>query len=166
VGAHALRGELRIRLYGGDPDNLALQDVVWLGRDRDDAMARAFAVLGTGSGRPGEIRLALTGVTDRESALALRGMQVLISAESLPALDEDEFYWHELIGCRVETQSGDLVGEVAELWDSGRHDVLVVRDERGRQILVPTAREIMTGVDREARRIVIDAPPGLIDADD
>ena len=42
--------------------------------------------------------------------------------------------------------------------------MLVVRSEDGRQVLVPTAREIMTEVDREARRIVIDAIPGLVDA--
>jgi 16S rRNA processing protein RimM len=166
VGAHGLRGELRVRLFGDGPDNLALQEFVWLGDDRDDATARSYRVLGTGSGRTGEIRLAIEGVGDRDGALALRGLVVLVAPGDLSPLEEGEFYWHELIGCRVETGSGELIGEVAELWSTGPHDVLVVRGEEGRQILVPTAREIMTDVDPEARRIVIDPPDGLIDTKD
>jgi 16S rRNA processing protein RimM len=164
VGAHALRGEVRVRLYGDGP-NLALQSEVWLGEDRDDVGARLYSVLSSGSGRTGEMRLSLEGVGDRDAALALRGQHVLVTADQLEPLEEGEFYWHELIGCRVETTRGEPLGVVAEIWDTGQHDVLVVRSEDGRQVLVPTAREIMTEVDREARRIVIDAIPGLVDAD-
>ena len=78
----------------------------------------------------------------------------------------DDFYWHELIGCTVETEAGDEVGVVRELWDTGRHDVLVVEGGPGGQVLIPTVREIMTRVDRAARRIVVDAIPGLIEAVD
>jgi 16S rRNA processing protein RimM len=166
VGAHGLRGEIRVRVFGDGPENLALQPDIWLGEDLDDPNACCFALLGSGSGRTGEIRLRLEGIESREAALALRGQRVLATADRLERLEEGEFYWHELIGCRVETTSGERVGDVAEIWDTGRHDVLVVRGEDSRQILVPTSREIMTEVDRDARRIVIDAIPGLIDADD
>lgn len=166
VGAHGLRGEIRVRLYGDGPENLALQSDVWLGDDLDDPGARLYAVLGSGSGRGGEMRLALEGVDSRDAAQALRGQHVLTLADQLEPLEEGEFYWHELIGCQVETGAGELLGKVAEIWDAGQHDVLVVCGKDSRQILVPTAREIMREVDRKARRIVIDAIPGLIDADE
>lgn len=166
MGAHGLRGELRVRFFGDGPENLALQEEVWLGEDRDDPNARRYRVLGAGSGRGGEVRLRLEGVADRTAAESLRGRLVLARPAALAPLGEGEFYWHELVGCRVESEAGEPVGEVTEIWEGGRHDVLVVRTDDGRRVLVPTAREIMKQVDAAARRIVIDAIPGLIDADD
>ena len=87
----------------------------------------------------------------------------MVEASQLAPLADDEYYWHELIGFRVETLEGQLVGEVVEIWDTGGHDILVVRGESGPQKLIPTAREIMKKVNPERRLIVIDALPGLID---
>jgi 16S rRNA processing protein RimM len=164
VGAHALKGELRVRLFGDGPDHLLGLAGVWLGEGREDAGARHFAVTRAGTGRGGEVRLALEGVSTREEAAALRGLLVLARSSDLPPLDEGDFYWHELIGCMVETETGEPVGRVREMWETGAHDVLVVVRESGDQVLVPTAREIMLRVDVAAGRIVIDAIPGLLEA--
>lgn len=163
VGAHALRGEVRVRYFGDGPDTLLEIERVWLADTRDAATAKPYTVTGRGTGRAGEVRLALQGVGDRDAAIALRGQVVLVAADELEPLGDDDFYWHELIGCTVATQAGEEIGVVRELWDTGRHDVLVVEGGSGRQVLIPTARQIMTGVDRVARRIVIDPIPGLID---
>jgi 16S rRNA processing protein RimM len=162
VGAHALRGEVRVRLHAEDPKNLQRATGVWLGTGLSDAQARFYPIEGTGSGRAGELRLALEGVESRESAEALRGQVVMGDAESLAKLAQDEFYWHQLVGCLVETESGQAIGRVREIWQTGAHDVLVVDGETPEPILIPTAREIMKTVDLEAGRIVIDAIPGLL----
>jgi 16S rRNA processing protein RimM len=162
VGAHALRGEVRVRYFGDGPDTLLDAERVWLGESRDDPLARAYAVLRAGTGRALEVRLALEGVQDRDAAEALRGRLVLVETADLAPLEADDYYWHELVGCAVETVEGVAVGVVRELWDAGRHDVLVVEAADGGQVLVPTAREIMTEVDREARRIRIAPVPGLL----
>ncbi len=163
VGAHALRGEVRVRWLGDGPQNLLSVASVWLGENRKDPESRCYPVLSRGSGRSGEVRLGLEGVTDRTAAEALRGQMVMIGSEDLEPLDEDEYYWHELIGFTVETLQGERVGEVQEIWDTGGHDVLVIRSDSGRQVLVPTAREIMQEIDGPTRRIRIEALPGLID---
>lgn len=162
VGAHALRGEVRVRYFGDGPDHLLDSEHVWLGEHRNDRAAVRYGVIGGGTGRGGEVRLALEGVTDRNAAEALRGRFVLLDRDDLETLGDDEFYWHELIGCTVATDTGREIGVVRALWDSGRHDVLVVVGADGQQILIPTAREIMTHVDRPARRIVVQDVPGLI----
>lgn len=163
VGAHALRGELRVRFFGDGPENLLNAERVWLAEGTADADPSRVEVVGAGTGRGGEVRLAIRGVERREDAVALRGRLVMVDAASLEALGEDDYYWHELIGCRVETEAGDAVGCVRELWQTGGHDVLVIDAEDGRQILVPTARSIMKQVDLGDRRIVIDAIPGLLE---
>ncbi len=163
TGAHGLRGEVRVRWFGDGPQTLLSLDEVWLGSGSEDPLPKLFRVDRSGTGRAGEVRLALEGVTDREAAGALRGRIVLIDAADLEPLGEDDFYWHELIGCQVETTSGEPIGVVRELWDSGRHDILVVDGGRRGQVLIPTAREIMVQVDRDRRRIVVKAVSGLID---
>jgi 16S rRNA processing protein RimM len=163
VGAHALRGEVRVRIFGDGPQNLLGVPQIFLGESRDDPNARPAVVIGAGSGRTGEVRLALEGVAGRTAAEALKGLLVLAEAGDLQALGDDDFYWYELVGCQVETADGRVIGAVREIWESGAHDLLVVDAGPGAPVLIPTAREIMTGVDLEARRIVIDDLPGLLE---
>ncbi len=165
VGAHALAGQVRVRFFGDGPENLLGCPFVFLGERRDDPAAARYAVRGGGQGRGGEVRLSLEGVDDRDAAEALRGSLVLVDSHVLEPLDEDEFYWHELIGCTVETEAGERLGSVRELWNTGGHDVLVVIGERG-QVLIPTVREIMKRVDRSQGRIVIDPIPGLLNEEE
>jgi len=153
-----------VRHFGDGPDNLARAPHVWLAEAVDDPAPRRYEVVGHGSGRPGEVRLALAGVSDRDAADALRGRLVLGDADFLEALPEDEFYWHELVGCEVFDASGGRVGKVRELWETGAHDLLVVETDRGERHLLPTARELMLDVDPEARRIVVEILPGMLDA--
>ena len=87
----------------------------------------------------------------------------MTDATALPSLPSGEFYWHELVGCRVQSESGLDAGVVQELWETGAHDVLVVLDERGVRRLVPTAAALMKSVDLEARRIIVVDLPGLLD---
>lgn len=163
VGAHGLRGELRVRFSGDSPEHLLACEAVWIGRHADDPEARRFAVEAAGLGRGGEVRLQLDGIRSREAVAAWVGWLVSAPAAILPVLPEGEFYWFELIGCRVESASGERVGSVREIWETGAHDVLVVEDEEGRRRLVPTAAELMTEVDLEARRIIVVDLPGLLD---
>ncbi len=165
VGAHALRGEVRARFFGDGPANLLGVPSIWLAAKPDDAAARPYRVLHAGSGRAGEVRLALEGVEGRNAAEELRGLFVLGAQSDLPNLADDDYYWHQLVGCDVEDTAGTLIGRVKELWETGAHDVLVVETQDGRRMLLPTAREIMTTVDLARGRITIDAIPGLLDGE-
>jgi 16S rRNA processing protein RimM len=164
VGAHALRGEVRVVYYGDGPENLRSAPHVWLATAPDDPAPRPFEVVQSGSGRAGEVRLGLDGVSDRDGAEALRGQLVLCDPDHLEPLAADEFYWHQLVGCEVFDLAGVRVGTVRELWETGAHDLLVVETDRGERHLLPTARELMREVDPEARRIVFEILPGMLDA--
>jgi 16S rRNA processing protein RimM len=163
IGAHGLRGELRVRLLDETDNNLRAGASVWLAREEGDPKAVEARVRAVGSGRRGEARLALEGVEGRDAAEALRGHLVLASVEQLAALPEGEYYQYELIGCRVEHADGREVGVVAGIWETGAPAVLVVVDGAGREHLIPAASEIVREVDVAGRRIVIEAPPGLLE---
>lgn len=162
-GAHGLQGELRVRVAGDAPDHLLEADAIWLGRGPQDAEARRWVVERAGLARGGEVRMKLRGVDRRDQVQALVGQLVTASPDRLAALPEGEFYWYELVGCRVESESGEVAGTVREIWETGAHDVLLVQDEDGRRRLVPTAEALMKEIDLEAGRIVVVDLPGLLE---
>lgn len=163
VGAHGLKGQVRVRYLGDGPASLMSAPEVWLGESEHQTGLRRFEVKGSGTGRRGEVRLKLDGVADRDAAQQLRGLLVLGDAARLEPLPEGEFYWHQLVGCRVEERAGRLIGTVVEIWETGAHDVLVVESEQGERHLLPTARELMPEIDLEAKRIVVEPIPGLFE---
>ena len=163
VGAHGLRGGIRVRCFADDPEGfLALRQVA-LGRAEDDAEARSFEVRSIAPGRPGELRIDLVGVRTREAAEALRGLLLLVAPAELGPLAAGEYYGYQLLGCRVEGEDGTAVGTVREIWATGASDLLVVDDERGARHLIPAP--LLRHLDSEGRRIVVEILPGLLSAE-
>jgi len=165
AGAHGLRGQLRVSAAGDAAENAMRVPQVWLSPSEEDPGDREFSVLQLAAGRPGELRMTLKGVGDRDAAEALRGLWVLARAEDLEALPPGEYYAHQLLGCRVEDTAGRAIGVVRRIWETGAPDVLVVEDAAGVEQLIPAAAAILQEVDLEGRRIVIDAIPGLLERD-
>lgn len=162
-GAHGVRGELRVRIAIDSPDPFYALTSAWIGRLPSDPEARRYEVLECGAARSGEVRLRLAGVGSREEVGALLGRLVMAPSSVLPDLPEDEFYGYELIGFRVESEAGEGVGTVREIWETGAHDVLLVEDEDGVRRLIPTATPLMKEVDLAGRRIVVVDLPGLLE---
>lgn len=163
VGAHGLGGQLRVHYFGDAPDNLMRLEATLLVESEAETDAESFEVTKVVAGRREEVRMTLAGVADRESAERLRGKLVTAAASQLEALPEGEYYSYELIGCGVEGADGQLIGTVREVWATGAVDVLVVEDANGAQQLIPAVESQLREVDTEARRIVIEILPGLLD---
>lgn len=166
VGAHGVRGLLRVRWLGDGPENLLAMSEIGLadpGRGHEDPAPKIHEVEEGAPGREGEVRLRLRGVADRTAAASLRGCWVVVDRRALPPLSPGEHYWHELLGCRVETTAGAPVGTVREIWETGAHDVLVVSGSDGRERLIPTAGPAIARIDTATRRIVVEDLPGLLE---
>ena len=107
--------------------------------------------------------LRLEGVDGRTAAEALRGSEVWGRREEMGDAGEGRHFWADLDGKPVVTTAGVELGRVTELFVTGGVDVLVVRGPGGER-LVPLAPWVT--VDREQGRVVVDAPPGLLEVDD
>jgi 16S rRNA processing protein RimM len=101
------------------------------------------------------------GVESLDDAETLAGRELRIPADELAALPPGVFYHHDLVGCRVETAGGEVVGEVVAVEGSGEASRLVVETPRGEE-LIPLVSEMVPVVDTLARRIVVAAPEGLL----
>ena len=109
--------------------------------------------------------LKLEGFDSPESAAALAGCELAVPESEAVELEEGEYYDWQLEGCRVETVEGLSVGTVREvLHTGGEAPVLVIRDEKERETLVPLAESICVSVDVDAKLIRVDAPEGLIES--
>jgi len=88
--------------------------------------------------------------------------QVLTDEANLAPLEDDEFYWYEVIGMEVVTDTGDSLGKVESVIPTGANDVLQVRRGR-REYLLPNIPDVVREIDRDAGRILVHLLPGLID---
>lgn len=107
--------------------------------------------------------LKLQGIASRNDVEPLRG-ELLEAADNDVLRDDDEsFFIHELIGMTVVvTESGEDVGTVAEVLQTGANDVYVVRGQRG-EILVPAIGSVIDRIDAKVRQISITPLPGMVD---
>lgn len=96
-------------------------------------------------------------------AEALRGAMICITARERAALPAGEYYHDDLLGLSVMTEEGRDLGRVVEIIVTGANDVLVVRDEGGRQVLIPALRSVVIKVDLGAGSIVVRPLPGLLE---
>ncbi len=106
--------------------------------------------------------VGIAGVGSIDAAQALAGLELRVPVDWLLPLPEGSFYHHDLVGCRVETTSGEIIGMVREVEGSRGGSRLVVTGARG-ELLIPLATEICTTIDSPGRRIVIDPPDGLLE---
>jgi len=106
--------------------------------------------------------IGVAGIDGIPDAAALAGLELRIPAGQLIPLPAGTFYHHDLMGCRVEAGDGRLIGVVKGVEGTLGGSRLVVEGENG-EILIPLAAEICTAVDIRARRIVVEAPTGLLD---
>ncbi len=164
VGAHGLRGQLRVRYFGGDPDHLTQISAVRIAESEDDPEAESYEVTEASAGRSGQVRMTLVGVENRDSAERLRGRLVVVEAAQLKELPAGEYYSYQLVGCRIEGVDGREIGTVREVWSTGAPDVLVVEDEAGVRHLIPAAESLLREIDIDRQRIVIEILPGLLDS--
>ena len=104
----------------------------------------------------------LVGHDGRESVESLRGRTMLIAAEEAAPAAEDEVPYHRLIGCAVLVD-GEKVGTVTEVLEVGGGEMLAVRRTRGKELLIPFARDLLRRIDLDRREVEIDPPEGLLD---
>ncbi len=168
VGTHGIRGELKLLTY--NPQSEAIFPGIRVAlmrpghRDADGKKAAAPEMKVLTAVRPHQ-RLLLIRFDDCDSmtsAEAWVGAEVCVAASDLPESGPDELYHYELIGMDVVTVDGTELGRVVEILETGANDVCTVRG-RGREYLIPLIAEVVKTIDKEARRLVIDPLPGLLD---
>ncbi|MFF0106514.1 ribosome maturation factor RimM [Streptomyces hirsutus] len=158
--AHGIKGEVTVEVRTDEPE-LRLGPGAVLATDPASA---GPLTIETGRVHSGRLLLRFEGVRDRTGAEALRNTLLIaeIDPDEQPE-DEGEYYDHQLIDLDVVTRDGQQVGRITEIAHLPTQDLFVVERPDGSEVLVPFVEQIVTEIDLEEQRAVIDPPPGLID---
>tara|TARA_X000000368_G_C22878286_1_gene644115 strand:+ start:128 stop:643 length:516 start_codon:yes stop_codon:yes gene_type:complete len=106
-----------------------------------------------------KIIVKLDGIEDRDGAEDLNNKEILVSRIDLPKLEENTFYWNDLLDLSVLDQKGKQIGKVDSLFETGSNDVLVIVNENKERFLVPfIMEEVIRKVDLVKEFISIDWP--------
>jgi 16S rRNA processing protein RimM len=159
TGAHGVRGEVRLKSFTSSPAAIATYGAVGLGDSGQETVIRRLRPSGE------DFIAALEGVTERSAAEGLKGCLVHVARDRLPPPAEDEVYVSDVIGLQVYLKDGSLLGEVAAVTDFGAGDLLEIKSAvRRNTIMIPFVAAMVPEVDMAKRRIVVDPPEGLIEA--
>jgi len=165
VKPHGTKGELFVWPMTDRPE-----DVFGAGRelrlgDEDGGMDGDAPVLEIERSRPFKrgLLVMFAGVSDRDAVDGWANRCLLAPRAVLTGPAEDETYYHDLIGLRVETVDGDAVGRIVGVYETAPADLLEVEAEDGRRRLIPLSKQIVRRVDVGEGRLLIEPPPGLLD---
>jgi 16S rRNA processing protein RimM len=152
MGAQGLKGEVKVKIFTAAPDALPRYGAL---HARD---GRIFTITAFRPSREGEAVIAFAEVRDRNAAEALKGTELLVSRDALPAPDEDEFYHADLIGLEVRDSEGRVIGKVAAMHNFGASDVIeLVRDD-GDSVHLAFTRETVPVIKIAEGYIVVAVP--------
>ncbi|CAH2713275.1 Ribosome maturation factor RimM [Neobacillus rhizosphaerae] len=87
---------------------------------------------------------------------------IKVPESQLGVLEDDEFYYHEIIGCLVSTTEEEEIGKVTEILSPGANDVWVVKGKDGKEVLIPYIHDVVKKVDVKEKTIIIDPMEGLL----
>ena len=119
-----------------------------------------YRIASTSGGPSARIILQLHGLGTVEAARALVGQLITVPPEAVPQLPDGEYFHFQLLGLRVLTQEGEVLGSISEILETGSNDVYVVNGPAG-EILVPALADVIINVDLDQSTMVVSLPDGL-----
>ena len=148
VGAHGIKGTNKICSYAESLSLFTPGSTILI---RDNRGREADYEIDWIKPHTGTPLLALKGIADRDQAKALVGGKLFIRQSEMPELDEDTFYWFELIGIDVFTIEDKHLGRIESIIETGSNDVYVVNNG-AKEILIPAIESVILNVDLEQKR--------------
>ncbi len=106
--------------------------------------------------------LKLEGIDTIEEAEKYRNLYLKIKRDKDEKLDKDTYYIVDILGCKVYTDEQKELGTVDDVFETGSNDVYVVKDEAGKQVLLPAIKEVIKNIDIENKTIIVHLLEGLI----
>lgn len=149
-----IRGSVKVLSYAQSPETYERIGVVYV---RSEGSWQPLATGKVEKSRPGRTQtvvLAFRGRNRIEDVQDLVGADLYVDKADLPPLEEGEYYWHDLIGMRVQTEEGEDLGKIRGIFNTGSNDVYVVR-KGAREILLPALRDVIQELDVPGRRMTV-----------
>jgi 16S rRNA processing protein RimM len=161
TAAHGIRGDVKVHSYAESIELYRIGEGIEL--TLPDGSRTTLTIQ---SVKPhGRVLLmGLESVADRNQAEGLVGSSLFIDKSRLPVLDEDTYYWSDLVGLSVYDPTGLLLGRLDEVIPTPGNDVYVVKgnvEGQPRELLIPAIGDVVLSIDIAGKTMVVELPEGL-----
>ena len=154
--AHGYKGELNVHLDTDEPYAYKNLESIFIEKN---GLLVPFFLKKAQIHKDNHLRILIEDFDDPETLI---GRKVYLPLSTLPALEGNKFYYHEVKGWKVFTIDGTEVGEISDVRDTTSHDLFEITAGE-RQILIPVIDEWIKKVDKNEKTITVEIPDGLLD---
>ena len=150
VGVHGLRGEVKVKSFTEDENNLTHYGLL-----SDESGSRQFELKIVGHSKE-LLRVKIKGVEDRNTAETLIGVGLYVERTKLPSTQEEEYYHADLIGLMALNSSGEKVGSVNAIYNFGAGDLIEIRTRDNKLEMLPFTKEYIPDVNLKEGYIIVE----------
>ena len=161
VNTHSLKGEVKV-ISSTDFEEQRFEKGTELLITRGNQVVKEVTVESYRTHK-NNLLVKFVGIDSIEEAEKLKNLQIKIDSDNIGELEENEFYFHEIIGCEVFDENGKSLGEISEILTPGANDVWVIKSQNGKEIMIPYIEDVVKKIDVENKKIDIEVMEGLID---
>ncbi|MBL8063653.1 MAG: 16S rRNA processing protein RimM [Anaerolineales bacterium] len=153
---HGVQGEVIMDLHTDFPERIKPGRKVYIGEKHE------AATLGSVRSHADGVLVKIRGYENPEAVGRFRNQWVYVKSAEVPPLPDGQYYKYELVGLSVLDDSGNTLGVITEIIETGANDVYVVKNDSGREVLLPGISEVVLEIDMKDRTMKVHLLDGLI----
>ncbi len=160
INTHGVKGELKATALTDNPDRF--KKLKWVYIQKQNETLEKYKIAGVKFFKHFVI-LKFEGIDSIEAAEKLKGLYMKVDRENAVKLPKDSFFITDIIGLNVYDENNTLLGKLTDVIQTGSNDVYTVKDDSGKEILIPALRSVVKEVSIQDGRISVILPKGLLD---
>lgn len=158
VNSYGIKGELKVVPYTDDITRFDELKTIYIqiGKELEEYEIESVKY------HKNNVLMKLKGIDDINDTERFRNCYLKIKRENAVKLPEDTYFIVDLIGIEVFEENGTSIGKIVDIFPTGSNDVYVVKDELGKQILLPAISEVIKEVDISNKKMIVNIIKGLV----
>jgi 16S rRNA processing protein RimM len=152
VSTHGIKGQLKVKTFSGEGASLLPDSFIHIRKTSGEVVILKLAI---SDPFKNYFLISFEGIKSMNDALPLVKGEILIKQESLPHTVGNEYYWNDLLNCGVYSVSGESLGTVLEIIETGGADVIVIRNGK-HELLLPLTENVIKKVNIAEKKLIVD----------
>ena len=108
------------------------------------------------------VLIKFEGIENPEQADLLRNSYLMVDRETEEPLEPGRYYIVDMIGLDVFTDDNEYLGKLEDIYNTGSNDIYVVKNELGKQVLLPAIEDVIKNIDMDNKKVIVHLIPGLV----
>lgn len=159
VNTFGVKGQVKVKPFTNDVEQFETLGKILVVKSKETIEMKILEV----KYHKDMVILKLEGIEDMNMAEKYKGCYIKIHRSNARQLEEGEYFIADIIGSDVYTDTDKYLGKVEDIYNTGSNDIYVIKDELGKQILLPAIKEVLLDIDVENQKVTVHLLKGLVD---